>query len=98
MKAITTTAAGVLLRIRVQPRASVERLEGVHGGQVRLRLMAPPVDGAANTACLAFLARTLGVPRSRLRLQAGEKSRDKLVHIAGVTSAEVAAALGITDI
>jgi uncharacterized protein (TIGR00251 family) len=89
------TDSGVLIRVRVQPRASVERLEGVRGDRLRLRVTAPPVDGAANVACLALLAKTFGVSRSRVRLQAGEKSRDKVVHIAGVTLAEVAIALGI---
>ena len=95
MEAMTATATGTLLRLRVQPRASVTRLEGVRDGQVRLRLTAPPVDGAANAACIAFLAMTLGVNRSQIRLQAGAKSREKLVHIAGLTPTQVAAALGL---
>jgi uncharacterized protein (TIGR00251 family) len=89
------TESGVLLRVRVQPRASADRLEGLQGGQLRLRLTAPPVAGAANAACIAFLAKQLGISRSRVRLCAGEKSRDKRVHIAGLTPAQVAAALGI---
>ena len=95
MEAITATATGSLLRLRVQPRASRAHLEGVRDGHVRLRLMAAPVDGAANAACLAFLAQTLGIRRTQMRLQAGEKSRDKLIHIAGLTPAQVAAALGL---
>jgi uncharacterized protein (TIGR00251 family) len=89
------TESGVLLRLRVQPRAKADRLEGLHGEQLRLRLTAPPVGGAANAACIAFLAKQLGVSRSRVRLYAGEKSRDKLIHIAGLTPAQVATALGI---
>jgi hypothetical protein len=95
MAVITATATGVLVRLRVQPRASSERLDGMHGDQLRLRLTAPPVDGAANAACIAFLAKTLGVHRAHIRLQAGEKSRDKVLHIAGVTPMQVAAALGL---
>ena len=71
-------------------------LEGVHGSQLRVRLTAPPVEGAANQACLAFIAKTLGVSRTQVRLHAGEKSRDKVVHVAGVTPLQVIAALGIT--
>jgi hypothetical protein len=89
------TESGVLLRVHVQPRASADRLEGLHGEQLRLRLTAPPVGGAANAACIAFLAKKLGVSRSRIQLYAGEKSRDKLVHIAGLTPAQVATTLGI---
>jgi uncharacterized protein len=95
MEAITATVTGTLLRLRVQPRARSEHLDGLRDGSVRLRLTAPPVDGAANAACLAFLARILGVSRAQVRLQAGVKSRDKLVHITGLTPAQVAAALGL---
>jgi uncharacterized protein (TIGR00251 family) len=98
MGAIRLTDSGVLVQIRVQPRASVERLDGVHGDQLRLRVTAPPVEGAANTACIALLAKALGIRRSQVRLQAGEKSRDKVFHIAGLTSAEVAVALGIPPV
>jgi uncharacterized protein len=97
MEAITATPTGTLLRLRVQPRASIERLDGLRDGYVRLRLTAPPVEGAANTACLAFLAKALGISRAQLHLQAGGKSRDKLVHITGLTPAQVAAALGLVS-
>jgi hypothetical protein len=95
MEAITATTTGTLIRLRVQPRARIERLEGRRDGYVRLRLTAPPVEGAANAACLAFLAKTLGISRAQLHLQAGAKSRDKLVHITGLTPAQVATALGL---
>ena len=93
MEAITATATGTFIRLRVQPRASRERLEGVRDGQVRLRLTAAPVDGAANAACIAFLAKLLDISRASIQLQAGEKSRDKLIHITGLTPVQVAAAL-----
>ena len=97
MEAVTATATGTLLRLRVQPRARIERLEGLCDGYVRLRLTAPPVEGAANAACLAFLAKTLHISRTQLHLQAGVKSRDKLVHITGLTPAQVTAALGLVS-
>lgn len=89
------TAGGVLLRLRVQPRARHNRLEGVHGDQLRIRLAAPPVDGAANAACIAFLAKRLGVRRTQVRIEAGEKSRDKLIHVTGLKLPEVATLLGV---
>lgn len=98
MEAITAAPTGTLIRLRVQPRASVDRLDGVREGYVRLRLTAPPVDGAANAACIAFLAATLGIKRTQVRLQAGAKSREKLVHITGLTPAQVTAALGLTPL
>ncbi len=92
---LTATAKGVLLRVRVQPGARMERLDGVHDHDLRLRLTAPPVDGAANAACLGFLTKMLRLRRSQVRLQSGQKSRHKLIHIDGVTLRQVAAALGI---
>lgn len=89
------TAGGVLLRVRVQPRASRNRFEGVHGDQLRIRLAAPPVAGAANAACVAFLAKCLGIRRSQVRLEAGEKSRDKLIYVTGISLTEVATLLGV---
>lgn len=88
-------ADGVLVRLRVQPRSRVARLDGVQGDRLRLRVPAPPVDGAANASCLDFLATTLGIHRAQIRLQSGATSRDKLVHITGLTPAQVAAALGL---
>jgi uncharacterized protein len=91
------TDAGVLLRVRVQPRASITQVEGVHGERLRLRVAAPPVAGAANAVCIALLAKTLGIRRVQVQLHAGEKSRDKLFCITGLTLAEVAAVLGLSQ-
>jgi uncharacterized protein (TIGR00251 family) len=95
MPVIQATDSGVLVRLRVQPRASTERLEGVHGDQLRMRLTAPPVEGAANTACIVLLAKTLGVRRSQVQIRSGARSRDKLIHIEGITPEAAAAALGV---
>ncbi len=96
VEAIQAVDSGVLLRLRVQPRSSIERVEGLHGDRIRLRLTAPPVDGAANAACIAFLAKALGVKRSQVHIQAGAQGRDKLIHISGLTPAHVTTALGLT--
>jgi uncharacterized protein (TIGR00251 family) len=88
--------AGCLrLDVRVQPRASRNELAGVHGGALKVRLQAPPVDGAANEALVAFLAESLGVPRAAVRVVAGATSRAKVVEIEGVrrTSVEELASL-----
>lgn len=94
MAVIEASGNGVVLRVRVQPRSSAERLEGVQDDQLRVRLTAPPVDGAANAACIAFLAKALGVSRSRVQMRSGAKGRDKVLYIADLTP-EQAAALGI---
>jgi uncharacterized protein (TIGR00251 family) len=68
----------------VIPRAPRTRVDGTRDGAVLIRLAAPPVDGAANDALIAFLADALELPRRNIRIVAGEKSRDKRVHVAGI--------------
>ena len=81
------------LQIRVIPRAPRTRVDGERGGAILVRLAAPPVDGAANDALVAFLADTLHVPRRDVTIVAGEKSRDKRVQIAGIDETAVRARL-----
>ena len=92
---ISPTATGVLLRLRVQPRASREEVTGVAGDAIRLRLTALPVDGVANEALTRFLAARLGVPRSAVELVSGRTGRTKVVTVSGVTVEEAAKRLGI---
>ena len=66
------------MQLRVQPRASRDEIAGVSGGAIRVRLMAPPVDGAANDALLRFLAARLDLPRSALTLVSGHTGRTKV--------------------
>jgi uncharacterized protein len=70
--------------VRVQPRASRTEVVGPHGDAVRIRLTAPPVDGAANEALIRFLAERLEVPRSAVRIEGGASSRSKVVAIDGI--------------
>lgn len=95
MAVLQAVDGGVLLRVRVQPRARAERLEGVQDEQLRVRLTAPPVDGAANAACIALLAKALGVSRSCVQIQSGAKGRNKVLYIADFTPEQAATALGI---
>jgi uncharacterized protein len=71
--------------VHVQPRASRTGLAGQHGDALKVRLAAPPVDGAANEALVRFLAELLGVPRSAVRLERGTTGRSKLVAVDGLT-------------
>jgi uncharacterized protein (TIGR00251 family) len=75
----------VLLAVSVQPRASRNAVIGLHGTALKLALTAPPIDGAANDACLRFLADLLGVSRARLSIVRGEKARQKLICIANAS-------------
>ena len=100
MSALTVRERAGLLRldVRVQPRASRSELAGVHGGALKVRLQAPPVDGAANDALVVLIAESLGVPRARVRIVAGATSRTKVVEIEGVQRAaveELAAPMGL---
>jgi uncharacterized protein (TIGR00251 family) len=79
----------VELLILVQPRASRDQLVGVQGDELKLRLAAPPVDGAANAACCDFLAKLCKLPRQRVTLVAGASSRHKRVLLAGAEAAAV---------
>jgi uncharacterized protein (TIGR00251 family) len=88
------TAAGVELHLLVQPRASRDQLVGVRGTELKVRLAAPPVDGAANAACCAFFAKLCGLPKSRVSLVGGESSRHKRLLLAGADVAAVVAAVG----
>jgi uncharacterized protein (TIGR00251 family) len=79
----------VRLSVRVQPRASTNGIAGIHGNSLKVRLTAPPVEGAANEALVNFLADTFAVPRRAIKILAGESSRSKIVEIEGVTERDV---------
>lgn len=82
---ITEREGSVRFTVHVQPRASRTEVAGVHGDALRIRLSAPPVDGAANAALVEFLADTFAIPRRAVRILAGDTSRAKLVELDGVT-------------
>lgn len=84
MQPITSTSTGIVLRVRVQPRASRTDVAGLHGNALKLRLTAPPVDGAANEALIRFLAERLGIARARVRVVSGASGRLKLVEVTGI--------------
>ena len=79
--------------MHVVPRARVTAVAGRHGGVLKIRLAAPPVDGAANGELVRFLAERLGVPRSAVTIAAGQGGRRKTVKIEGVETAAAVKAL-----
>ncbi len=83
----------VRLRVRVQPRASRTEVAGAYGDALRIRVAAPPVDGEANEELVRWLAKCLGVARSRVRIVSGETGRNKVIAVEGVTTAQVERAL-----
>jgi uncharacterized protein (TIGR00251 family) len=90
---LRSTVQGVELRLLVQPRASRDEVIGIQGEELKVRLAAPPVDGAANAACCAFLAKLCKLPKSRVILLAGESSRHKRVLLVDAAAENVAALL-----
>ncbi len=84
-------AATVRFAVRLTPRASGDRVEGVVEGRLRVRVSAPPVEGAANEALIRLLAAELDVARSQIRLVGGADSRTKLLEVEGPAGRRVLA-------
>jgi uncharacterized protein len=85
----SVTLQGVLLRVHLQPRAARDRVVGLHGEALKVALTAAPVENAANSALLAFLATLLRVPRASVSLVSGAKSREKRVFVSTVNPQHV---------
>lgn len=79
--------------IRVQPRGSRNEVVGERGGAIAVRVTAPPAEGRANAAVIELVARAAGVPRRKVELVRGERSREKLVRVAGMSAPQLRAAL-----
>jgi hypothetical protein len=84
-------APDVRFAVRLAPRSSSNRVDGVSDGVLRVRVTAPAVEGAANTALVHLLAEELGVARRDVRIVAGATSRQKLVVVDGLASVVVVA-------
>jgi uncharacterized protein len=76
--------AEATLDIRVIPRSPRTAVDGMRGSAILVRLAAPPVDGAANDALIAFLSAALDIPRRQITIVSGERSRGKRVRVAGI--------------
>ena len=75
----------ILIHVRVQPRSSSQGAAGLVDGALKIRLMAPPVEGKANQALQRFLSKSLRIPKGQVEIVAGEKARLKRVRLHGVT-------------
>jgi len=87
---------GVLLSVKVQPRASANEIGEALGNELRIKVTAPPVEAAANEALLKVLAQQLHCPRNRVDIVRGHTSRHKTVKLYGLSPEEVLAKLGKT--
>lgn len=72
------------LHVYCQPGAKQTQVCGRHDGRIKIQLKAPPVEGAANKALIAFLAKQLKVPKAAIRIESGELSRLKRVNVEGI--------------
>jgi uncharacterized protein (TIGR00251 family) len=85
------TFSDVRFAVRLTPRSAVEGVEGVVDGALKVRVMAPAVEGAANTALIRVVADELGIARSDVRIVAGATSRRKLIVVDGIAAEAVVA-------
>ena len=79
----------VLLALQVQPRASRDRICGLHNGRLKIAVTSPPVDNKANSYLLKYLAKVFKLPKRSVLLYSGKTSRQKVVALSGITSDEV---------
>lgn len=80
---------GATLRLRVVPRAPRTTVAGAYGAAVKLKVAAPPAEGAANAEVCRYLAAQLGVRTAEVQILVGERSRDKVVLVRGVDAAQL---------
>ncbi len=82
---IREVEGGVDVPLHVQPRARRDEIAGFHNGALKLRIAAPPVDDAANRSVIAFFSSFLSLPKASFELKSGLRSRNKVLHIRGIT-------------
>jgi len=92
---IRDTSAGASFEIKLHPRAKKDAITGELGDALKVSLIAPPIDGRANEACIEFFANILRVPRSSITIASGQSSRNKIIRVAGLSADEVGARLKI---
>ena len=95
MSWITTNAEGVILAVKVVPRASKNEITGILGDTLKIRLQAPPVEGKANKALIDFLADVLQISKKMLEIKGGETGRNKHILVRGIAESVVRARLGL---
>lgn len=86
---IRELSEGLLISINVQPRSSKTEIIGMHQNSLKIKLTSPPVEGAANSLLINFISKKLGIAKSKIVLNSGEKSRQKKLIIKGCSKEEV---------
>jgi uncharacterized protein (TIGR00251 family) len=94
---LRAASSGVSLAVRAQPGAKKTAIIGIYGegatAQLKIAVQAPPLEGRANEALIAFLAQTFALPKNAVKLISGELSRNKVFLLEGITLAQANAAL-----
>lgn len=85
------------LALHIQPGAKKSGVVGLHGAALKIRLAAPPVDGKANAALLAYVAELLELPKSAVSLKSGQTSRQKVVRVEGVDEKRLASLPALSE-
>jgi uncharacterized protein len=88
------TLSGATFAVKIHPRARENAITGELGDALKVSLTAPPLEGKANAACIAFFANLLKVPRSSVTIASGLSSRSKLIRVAGLSAEETRKRLG----
>lgn len=83
----------LILEIRVVPRASKSEIVGLYDGALKVRIAAPPIDGAANTELVKVLAKAFAVSKSSVEIISGQSSKSKRIRITGASETAVTAVL-----
>jgi uncharacterized protein (TIGR00251 family) len=91
---IAASGDGIVISVRVIPRAGRSGIAGTRDNALLVRLAAPPVEGAANAELIEVLAEVLDVPKRSVTIVSGTSSRQKRVHVAGISTACAASRLG----
>lgn len=86
---IRETDEGTLFKVAVQPKGAKNAILGLQGDALKIKLTAPPVEGAANKMCIAFVAKTLKVPKADVAIVQGERSRSKTIRVRSLAKKEV---------
>jgi len=86
---LTESKKGLTFNIHVTPHASRAEITSIQDGALKVRVTAPPVEGAANEACIKLLAQELGLKKSQMAIAAGAKSRKKTVTVKNISKADL---------
>jgi uncharacterized protein len=89
MVPVKQSATGISFAVKVHPRAHKDAVTGVIGDALKLALTAPPVDGKANQAVIEFFADLFAISRSSITIASGETSRNKVIHVSGISAEQV---------